>query len=254
MNMDNASSDLASKVSSFHERIQRGEDDFFQLLGVPQSAATQKQLDTAYQQKKEEFSPDKMELLEDPNVRKKILYISARLDHIFSILSDFEKRAKYEKMGNSEIDPEDFKEEDPAEKAKQNYKLGKSLYDQKTYPMAISALNEAIRLDPKKGTYYLQLALCQSKASNLKREAEQNMQMAIELEPWNAEPYAAMGMLFYKEKLYRRAESYFRSALQRDPENQIALKGLEQVVPQEEKPLDKLMAILKKILPSIFNR
>ncbi|MCP4153603.1 MAG: hypothetical protein GY757_38095 [bacterium] len=253
MNMDN-SSDLASKVNSFHARIQRGEEDFFQLLGVPQSAATQKQLETAHQEKKEEFSAEKMELLEDPNVRKKILYISARLDHIFSILSDFEKRAKYEKMGNSEIDPEDLKEDDPAEIAKENYILGKSLFEQKSYQMAVSALNEAIRLDPTKGVYYLQLGLCQSKASNLKREAEKNIQTAIELEPWNAEHYAAMGMFFFKEKLNTLAESYFRAALQRDPENSIAIKGLEVVVPIEEKPIEKVMKVLKKILPSIFDR
>ena len=53
-----------------------------------------------------------------------------------------------------------MKEKDPVETARSNYKLGKSLYEQKAYGMAISALEEAIRLDPGKAAYYLQLGVC----------------------------------------------------------------------------------------------
>ncbi len=147
-----------------------------------------------------------------------------------------------------------MEEKDRVEKAKSNYKLGKSLYEQKAYGMAISALKEAIRLDPGKAVYYLQLGLCQVKTLQLRREAEANFQKAVELEPWNAEHYAAMGRLFYLEKLNHRAESYFRKALQLDPNNALAKKGLAKVSPGKKSPLDSLQDGLKKIMPAIFDR
>ena len=147
-----------------------------------------------------------------------------------------------------------MEEKDRVETAKSNYKLGKSLYEQKAYAMAVSALKEAIRLDPGKASYYLQLGLCQVKIPQLRREAEANFQKAVELEPWNAEHYAAMGRLFYLEKLNHRAESYFRKALQLDPNNALAKKGLAEVSPGKKSPLDSLQDGLKKIIPAIFDR
>jgi tetratricopeptide (TPR) repeat protein len=147
-----------------------------------------------------------------------------------------------------------LEEKDSAEAAKSNYKLGKSLYEQKAYGMAISALEEAIRLDPRKAAYYLQLGVCQVKIPPLRRKAEANFQKAVELEPWNAEHYAAMGRLFYLEKLNHKAESYFRKALQLDPTNALAKRGLAEVSPGKKSPLDSLQDGLKKIIPAIFDR
>ena len=147
-----------------------------------------------------------------------------------------------------------MKEKGPVEGAKSNYKLGKSLYEQKAYGMAISALEEAIRLDPGKAAYYLQLGVSQVKISRLRRDSEANFQRAVELEPWNAEHYAALGRLFYLEKLNHRAESYFIKALQLDPNNALAKKGLAEVSPGKKSPLDSLQDGLKKIVPSLFDR
>ncbi len=141
---------------------------------------------------------------------------------------------------------------DPVEKAKEHYKLGKSLYDQRAYPMAMSALKEAMRLDPGKALYYHQVALCQAKIKNMRREAEKNLRKAIELEAWNAEHYAALGMLYLLENLYHRAESYFKQALQYNPENALALKGLEKLHPEKDQA--SLKDVLKKVLPSIFDK
>jgi len=51
----------------------------------------------------------------------------------------------------------------------------------------------------------------------------------MELEPWNAEPYVALGLLFLNEKLEKRAEGFFRKALSIDPDHAMARKKIEEI-------------------------
>lgn len=253
MSSSNGSSDFETKVNRFYERCLREEEDHFQLMRISKTA-THKEIENAYREKVEEFSQDKIENLDDPSIKKKANFIVKRLEHIYGVLINYDKRAQYEKMGYHEISPKDQKEEDPGETAKNNYKLGKSLYNQKAYSMALSALNEAVRFDPGKASYHLQLGLCQLKLSHMRREAETSFLKAVELEPWNSEHYASLGRLFYLEKLNQRAETYFRKALQLDPTNVLAKKGLAQVAPEKRSVLDYIQNGLKNIMPTIFDR
>jgi len=77
--------------------------------------------------------------------------------------------------------------------------------------------------------------LSQSNIPNLRRAAEKNFQKVIELEPWNAEPYAALGLLFQYEKLEKRAESFFKKTLSIDPEHELAKKRLAEITGSDKK-------------------
>lgn len=242
-------------VSQYYERCKNNEEDYYQLLGIPRTAV-QKVIEAAYTTKIErEFPRAKIEHMQNPEIKEKAVYILQRIDYMYSLLINPEKRAEYDKTVSREISLEDIKEESPIEKAKNNFKLGKSLLEQKAYPMALTALTEAVRLDPNKAVYYQQLALCQGKVANLRREAEKNLQKAIELEPWNAKHHAALGILYYKLNMNVRAESSFREALSLDPENQLAIKGLAEVTPkQKPSSLKSFQNLLKKAMPSLFDK
>ena len=98
------------------------------------------------------------------------------------------------------------------------------------------------------------LGIAQAQIPSLKRAAEVNLQKAAEMESWNAEPLAALGMLFYSEKLVKRAEGYFRRALELEPNHAQAKKKLAEIVGPEVKPLEKVQQALGKVFPSFFGK
>jgi tetratricopeptide (TPR) repeat protein len=252
------SSAFETTINGYYERL-KAEEDYFQLMEIPRSA-TQKQIETAYTKKiEQDFPRSKIEHMADAGMKEKAVYILQRIDYMYSHLINFEKRAEYESKISAKIDkqetPADVPKEDPVEQARGNYKLGKSLYDQKAYPMALSALTEAVRLDPTKAAYFHQLGLCQLKDASLRREAEKNLQKAIELEPWNAGHHAALGMLYFNVKMHVRAKACFSEALSLDPENALAKKGLEKTGPRDKpSALKSAQDFLKKAMPSFFDK
>lgn len=254
MSIDNNAKDFETTVKLFYDECNREDVDFYRLLGVS-SVATHKQIQDAYKKYSQEFSQERIENITDPGLRGKAVHVKVRLQHAYEVLIDYDKRAKYEKHGHKEVSEADLKPEDPVERARSHYKMGKSLYEQKAYSMAISALEEAILLDPTRADFLLLLGRIQAKLPELRRKAEQNFQKAIEMEPWNAEHFAAMGLLFYLEKLNHRAESYFKKALQLEPDHVLAKRKLAEIAPQEDKSLlAHLMKFLKKYLPTFFDR
>jgi tetratricopeptide (TPR) repeat protein len=88
----------------------------------------------------------------------------------------------------------------------------------------------------------------------MKHKAETSLLKATEMESWNAEPYAELGMLFYSERLYKRAEGYFRKALELEPSHTVARKKLEEIVGPEIKPMEKVQKTLGKVFPSFFGK
>ena len=204
--------DFEERIKQLYNKLKSEDFNHFDLLNLSKNA-THKEIEMAYKTSSEQFSTDKISTISDPDTKENANYIIKRINHAYETLINYDKRADYEKRGFRDKIPEDEIEEDEIEKAKEIYLKAKALYAQKQFPIAATVLEEAIRLDPEKPDYYLLLGLSQTRVLELKRKAEQSLQKVIEMEPWNAEPYAAMGMLFYSENLYTRAETYFRKAL-----------------------------------------
>lgn len=236
--------ELESAINFFYDKFSKEGVTHFELLGLAKTA-TQRELEVAYQKYSEEFSPDRIANITDPEVRKKGNFLLTRGQQAYETLANFQKRAAYEKAGYR--DPSEIVvEENDEEKAKIIYKKAKTLKTMKDYARAVMAMEEAVKLDPKKSDYYLMLGLCQSQLPDKKRLAEQNLQRAATMEAWNAEPQAALGMLFYSERLYKRAEVYFRKALELEPKHAVARAKLAEIVGPERKPLDVVQEKLGK--------
>jgi tetratricopeptide (TPR) repeat protein len=80
------------------------------------------------------------------------------------------------------------------------------------------------------------LAMTQSKLHIYRQEAEKNFIRATRLEPWNAEAFVGLGVLYKKEGLHVKAKKQFERALQIDPDHKIAKKELT----GEKKPGGKI--------------
>jgi tetratricopeptide (TPR) repeat protein len=134
--------------------------------------------------------------------------------------------------------------ENLVEKGNLFYRKGKAMYSQKKFLEAASLLEEAVRNDKGKASYFLLLGLSQSNVPALRRVAEKNLQKVIEMEPWNAEPLVGLGLLFMSEKMDKRAENFFRRALAIDPDHEVALSKMNELSPEGKK--QSVFSVFKK--------
>jgi tetratricopeptide (TPR) repeat protein len=256
MNDDRQNTKLLARIDELQVRLTAPGYNYFTLLGLT-LAATQKEIEAAYRQLAEELSSERLAALGESEAARKGHALAQQLQRAFQVLSDYGKRGEYEKRGYKEFIPPDAKE-DTVEFAKALYRKAVTLFNQKNYQKAIVVVEDAIRNNQAKAEYYLLLGLCQSELPSMKRQAEQSLAKAAALEPWNAEHVVALGMLFYSEHLMKRAEGFFRKALELEPKHDLARKKLAEITGPEknfsEQLKEKGEKLLKKMLPSFFDR
>jgi curved DNA-binding protein CbpA len=106
------------------------------------------------------------------------------------------------------------------------FQQGRARYDRKEYHAAIHLLREAVKLDPSRPQYHLHLGMALINNPRTRRESEQHLSRASELDPYNAQLRAKLGMVYKDIGLAKKAENYFREALSIDAENKVAKREL----------------------------
>jgi curved DNA-binding protein CbpA len=162
----------------------------------------------------------------DPDIKNKANYVFGTINKAYETLSNIDKRKEYDMQLLKGVD-ENGDTENLIEKAKILYRKAITLNKQAKFWEATNFLEEAVRLDNTKASYFLLLATCQMNIVSLRRAAQKNFEKSLELDPWNADSMIRMGMLFELEQLPQRAEGFFRKALSIDPDNPVARKKLE---------------------------
>jgi curved DNA-binding protein CbpA len=114
----------------------------------------------------------------------------------------------------------------PAQMAELCYQQGRARFERKEYHAAVHLLREAIKLDPSRAPYHYHLGLALIRNPRTRRDAELHLSKAAELEPYNAQIRVKLGILYKEAGLSKRAEHFFREALQMDPENKVAKREL----------------------------
>jgi tetratricopeptide (TPR) repeat protein len=247
--------DFKVYVEEFHARVSARHVDYFELLGLPKSATFQ-DIERAYRGLAERFSEENLAALGQSESAVRARALRGHFDHAHEVLTNYSKRQDYENRGFHEAHEKE-KIDQPPDMARKIYAKAKILYSQKQYRFCIEAMDKAIKLDSR-AEYYQLLGLCQMNISNMRHEAEVSLLKATEIEPWNAEHFFALGILFYNEKLPNRALGYFQKTVCLDAGHLQARKKLEELQGPQFSSLDKLrtglVQALQKILPSIFRR
>lgn len=137
----------------------------------------------------------------------------------------------------------------PGQVAEQYYNQGRARFDRKEYHAAVHLLREAVKLDSSRAPYHFHLGMALIRNPRTRREADEHLSKAADLDPYNAQIRVKLGLLYKEAGLPKKADSYFRSALQIDPENRAArreITGSAPKVPQR--------SIWKSDLGSIAKR
>jgi tetratricopeptide (TPR) repeat protein len=228
---------------ALYESMKARDLDYYELFDLD-NGATSNQIKETYYLYAKKFHPDRLGEASNPELREKANFVFARINKAFEVLSDEGKRREYDMKGYKEIQQAEKTTENLVEKANLYYRKAKTLYSHQRYRETASLMEESIRNDPTRASYYLLLGLAQSNIPNLRRVAEKSFQKVIELEPWNPEPYAALGLLFQYEKMENRAANFFKKALAIDPEHELAKKRLAEMQGAGKKP--SVLSIFQK--------
>jgi curved DNA-binding protein CbpA len=116
----------------------------------------------------------------------------------------------------------------PAQSAEQCYRQGRACFDRKEYHLAVHLLREAVKLDPSKAAYHYHLGSVLIRSPRTRHEAEEHLLKAAELEPYNAQIKLKLGLMYKEAGLAKKAQIYFREALQIDPDNKGAKREMAQ--------------------------
>ena len=114
----------------------------------------------------------------------------------------------------------------PGQMAELYYQQGRARFERKEYHAAVHLLREAIKLDPSRAPYHYHLGIALIRNPRTRRDAEVHLSKAAELEPYNPQIRVKLGLLYKEAGLFKRADHYFREALQMDPDNRTAIREM----------------------------
>ncbi|HMG34239.1 MAG TPA: DUF4388 domain-containing protein [Blastocatellia bacterium] len=114
----------------------------------------------------------------------------------------------------------------PSLNADQLYQQGRARFERKEYHAAVHLFREAIKLDGNRAPYHFHLGIALIRNPRTRREAEEHLSKAAQLDPYNSQIRVKLGVLYKEMGLSKKAETYFKEALKLDPESKVALREL----------------------------
>lgn len=243
--IDEKQNENIEEINDLYEKINKQRLNYYQLLGT-KDAAPPEEIKDSYFNFSRKYHPDRINAAPDSTVMVKANAVLAEINKAFEVLSDKNKKSEYDARGYKETSEIESSPAGKGRNARELYLKANRLYKMKRYFEAVSLLEQAVEQDNKKANFFLLLGLAQSKLPTMKKFAEKNLLKASELEPWNADPIFSLGELYRSERLMKKAEAYFKKALEINMEHTLAGQAVQD--------LGKLFGPGKKHKFSIFKK
>lgn len=213
---------LLSKVSSLHAHL--NSLSLADLLEVDEKSDSET-IKRNYYKLAKEFHPDRYFSLTDPSIKEKLTAIFDAITHAYNTLKDDQLREEYFETSAKYT----TSKADEKQQAEEQFKKGIEEFKKGNLTGAIDNFRWATKIMPKSANLWSYLSLAYSKVPGKLKESEDALMTAIKLEPFNADYYANLGLIYLKGGLKNRALSNFQKALKINPANLKAKKGLEQI-------------------------
>ena len=196
--------------------------DFYQILNVPRTAS-QKEIKKAYFELARNYHPDRFDRDLPEETRETIEEVFGIITSAFQTLTNEEEKKGYDDKLAKPAEP-DRKEID--NQADIKFRQGKNLFSRGKYEESLVCFEEAIKLKSNKASFFIHLAKAEAMVPAFQEKAEEDFIKAIDLEPWKADSYVALGEFYVKEGLSVKAKKQFKKALEIDPDHAGAHKAL----------------------------
>lgn len=210
--------------------------NLYEILSLP-ADAREDEIKSAYHEMARLYHPDRFESRgSSSQFRTRVERLFTYITGAYTTLGDAGARSAYDEtrmktesrveatlQGRAAVDSNKEK------MAETLYRAGRAALKNRDFQKAVSQLRECVWLRPDTARYHHYLGVAQAEIVALRKEAEQHLLKAIDLEQMNADSYVQLGKLYLKVNLPKRAEAQFHEALRWDPENSEALKILAQL-------------------------
>ena len=240
--------DKIAEVSALHESLETL--NYYQILDVSNDASFE-DIKKNYFRLARKFHPDLFPRTLPPETFRKIEEVFGQITRAYQTLSDEKQKADYNR---SLSEPPGDEKKNLAKEAEKRFRQGKTLFNQARYEEALVFLEQSVRLDQDKARYFMLLAMTQTKLQIYRKEAEKNFIRATRLEPWNAEAFVGLGMLYKKEGLHVKAKKQFERALQIDSDHKIAQRELKTKGKKRKKTSLKDMNLKDLLKIDVFGK
>jgi len=240
----------SSEEEAADARLERRLDDMLQrfevashyeILSIAPDATTD-QIQAAYHELAKEFHPDRFPAEQfSPEFRARVEKLFTSINGAYTILSDPAARITYDdsRLAQSQVEAAQRARvgmaADNEKIADALFRAGRMSMAQHDYEKAVAHLKECVWLRSDVARYRLYLGVAESQIPKYRKEAEEHLLKAIELDRMGIESYLALGRLYMKVNLPRRAEVQFNEVLRWDPHHAEAQRLLEEAASERER-------------------
>jgi len=208
--------------------------DHYGVLGVDPDAETVA-IRKAYYGLAKKYHPDRHHKSHLTDLQDQVERIFVRINEAYEILKDEAARGVYDQQQAAGSDAgavPPLEAASPEQQAARREQMsreafadGKQKLETGDLFAAIRSFRLAIHNQADVSQYRSYLGRTLAKNPKWRKEAEEHLLKAIELEPRSAEHYAELGELYRGAGLGAKAERYYAEALKRDAGNRVALAG-----------------------------
>jgi tetratricopeptide (TPR) repeat protein len=200
----------------------------WEVLGIERGAGSG-EIKQAFFQGAKRFHPDRFRRVTDPDFQEKLSYVFRRVNEAHETLTSKE-RAGYEALADKESAYEESRRKAvpgsgsasgrpaaDAAAAKSLFQKAQQSFDSSDFWNAIQLCQKAADLAPDRAEIYHLLGLALSRNPMWRQDAEKNLRIATNLDPWKADYFVALGTLYREVGLHLRARKAFEQAKVVDP-------------------------------------
>ena len=225
--------EVAVRDDIIEKHASLSEGSAYDLLGIA-ITANDAEIKKAYYAMAKKYHPDRHHSPHLTEVHGLLEELFGKITYAYQLLTNPLERNRYDAKlraaGGAEV-PEEDPERASASKAArkraadEHYREGKRHFDEMHYFDAIQCLREAVRLFPTKA-YHKLLAQALMKNPKWSKEAEEQFNLALKLDPFDADCYVGLGEIYEAAGMTTRAQKMYEQASTYDPENVDARKKI----------------------------